>query len=161
MSSRAVINSGPLIALSLINRLDLLPLLFSKFWIPETVFREVAIAGLGKPGASPLHAPEWQARIWKQPLTNPLLIMELDAGESAVITLVQQLSPCLAVIDERRGRRIAQQVYQIPVKGTAGLLVEAVRSWVSIDVRGELTALRSRGYFISEPVIEAAARAAE
>jgi hypothetical protein len=29
--------------------------------------------------------------------------MELDAGEAEVISLARQLSPCIAVIDERRG----------------------------------------------------------
>jgi predicted nucleic acid-binding protein len=51
MIERAVINSGPLIALSLIDQLDLLPALFAEFWIPETVYQEVTVAGIGKPGA--------------------------------------------------------------------------------------------------------------
>lgn len=46
---RAVVNAGPLVALSLAGKLDLLPALFKEFWIPEAVFREVAIAGLGRP----------------------------------------------------------------------------------------------------------------
>ena len=33
----------------------------------------------------------------------------------------------LPIIDERRGRRIAQHVYGLPVKGPAGILVEAQR----------------------------------
>ncbi len=32
-----------------------------------------------------------------------------------------------AVIDEKRGRRIAHPVYGLPVKGTAGLFLEATR----------------------------------
>jgi hypothetical protein len=48
---RAVINSGPLVALSLAGQLDLLPALFGEFWIPDLVFTEVAVAGLGRPGA--------------------------------------------------------------------------------------------------------------
>lgn len=43
---RAVINSRPLVALTLSGQLDLLPILFSEFWIPEAVYQEVAIAGL-------------------------------------------------------------------------------------------------------------------
>ncbi len=35
---RAVINSGPLVGLSLAGRLDVLPALFAEFWIPQTVF---------------------------------------------------------------------------------------------------------------------------
>ncbi len=35
---RAVINSGPLVALSLMRRLDLLSALFRELWIPDRVF---------------------------------------------------------------------------------------------------------------------------
>lgn len=37
----AVINAGPLVALSLLDQLDLLPALFSQCWVPQTVFDEV------------------------------------------------------------------------------------------------------------------------
>lgn len=86
--------------------------------------------------------------------------MELDAGEAEVITLARQLSPSTAVIDERRGRRIAQQVYGLTVKGTAGILVEAKRRGLIADVRPSLLALRAAGYFIAESVIFAACLAA-
>jgi predicted nucleic acid-binding protein len=54
MLDRAVINSGPLIALSLLGRLDILPLVFKEFWIPDAVYQEVAIAGIGRTGADDL-----------------------------------------------------------------------------------------------------------
>jgi hypothetical protein len=57
MIERAVINTGPLVALSLLERLDLLPALFREFWIPSLVYAEVVIAGLGRPGAAELSAP--------------------------------------------------------------------------------------------------------
>jgi hypothetical protein len=59
------------------------------------------------------------------------------SGEAAVIALTRSLAPCMAIIDEKRGRRIAQSIYGLPVKGTAGLLVEAHR-------RGLLSHLREK-----------------
>lgn len=56
---RGVINSGPLVALSLAGRLDLLPALFAEFWIPEQVFHEVVLAGVSRPGASALADARW------------------------------------------------------------------------------------------------------
>lgn len=82
--------------------------------------------------------------------------MELDVGEAEVISLARQLQPCIAVIDERRGRRVAQNVYGLPVKGTAGLLVEAHRRGLISGVRSRLMALRDAGYFIADSVIAAA-----
>ena len=43
MIDRAVVNAGPLVALSLIGQLDLLPTLFAECWVPQTVFNEVVI----------------------------------------------------------------------------------------------------------------------
>ena len=127
MLDRAVVNAGPLVALSLLDQLDLLPALYAECWVPLAVFNEVTVAGLGKPGAKSLQSPDWQGRVRASPIPDPLLVMELDAGEAEVISLARQLSPCVAIIDERRGRRIAQHVYGLPVKGTAGILVEAHR----------------------------------
>lgn len=160
MIERAVINAGPLVALSLLGQLELLPALFSEVWVPQTVFNEVAVAGIGKPGAQSLQSEEWHKRVRTSPLPDPLLVMELDAGEAEVISLARHLSPCIAVIDERRGRRIAQNVYGLPVKGTAGLLVEAHRRGLISEVRSRLMTLRDAGYFIADSVIAAACLAA-
>jgi predicted nucleic acid-binding protein len=159
MFERAVINAGPLVALTLLDQLDLLPQLYKECWIPKTVYHEVAIAGLGKPGAMALQRVDWLDRIRLSPPPDPLLVMELDAGEAEVISLARNLAPCLAVIDERRGRRIAQDVYGLPVKGTAGILVEAQRKGLISTVRPSLLKLKSVGYFISDNVINAACQA--
>lgn len=155
----AVINAGPLVALSLAARLDLLPALFRDFWIPETVFHEVAVAGLGRPGSHALSGDHWAPRVRSSPAPDPLLIAELDPGEAAVIALARSLAPCLAIIDEKRGRKIAHQVYGLPVKGTAGLFVEAHRRGLVGDVRSALLDLRQAGYFLSDGVIEGACAA--
>lgn len=161
MLDRAVVNAGPLVALSLAGRLDLLPALFKEFWIPETVFREVAVAGLGRPGAAALTDAAWAERIRPAPEPDPLLVAELDPGEAAVISLARACVPCMAIIDEKRGRRIAHQVYRLPVKGTAGLLVAAKRDGLLDDLRSTLLDLKRAGYYLSDAVIEGACKAAE
>jgi predicted nucleic acid-binding protein len=159
MPDRAVINAGPLVALSLLDQLDLLPALYAECWVPQAVFNEVTVAGIGKPGAKSLQSADWRGRVRASPIPDPLLVMELDAGEAEVISLARQLSPCVAVIDERRGRRIARQVYGLPVKGTAGILVEAQRRGLISGVRSSLLELRAAGYFIADSVIAAACQA--
>ena len=51
MFDRAVVNAGPLVALALLDLLDLLPALFAECWVPKAVFNEVAVAGIGQPGS--------------------------------------------------------------------------------------------------------------
>lgn len=161
MHPRAVINAGPLVALSLAGQLHLLPKLFDAFWIPKTVYREVAIDGLGRAGAAELSRSEWEERVVDSPEPDALLVAELDRGEAEVIALANTARPCLAVIDEKRGRRIAARIYGLPVKGTAGLLVEAHRLGMLGDLRGTLERLRHDGYFLADAVVEAACRAAD
>ena len=67
MFNCAVVNAGPLVALSLLDQLDLLPALYAECWVPQTVFNEVAVAGLGKPGAKSLQSSDWLARVGVSP----------------------------------------------------------------------------------------------
>lgn len=159
MIDRAIINAGPLIALSLLGRLDLLPALFREFWIPAPVYSEVVIAGLGRPGAADLSAPQWTAHVRQAPEPDPLLVAELDQGEASVIALARIMLPCTVLIDERRGRRIAHQIYSLPVKGTAGLLAEASRRGLVGELRPLLEQLKTAGYFLADSVVEAACQA--
>lgn len=160
LANCAVINAGPLVALSLADRLDLLPALFGEFWIPEPVYHEVTVAGWGRPGAETLAAPDWLYRVREAPSSDPLLIAELDPGEAAVISLARSIPSAMVVIDEKRGRRVARQVYDLTVKGTAGLLVEAHRRGMVKDLRSVLVDLRQNGYYLSDAVIEGACAAA-
>ena len=150
---------GQFVALSLLDRLDLLPASFAECWVPQTVFNEVAVAGLGEPDAKSLQSVDWLMRVRVSPIPDPLLVMELDAGEVKVISLARQLSPSIAVTDERRGRRIEQQMYGLTVKGTAGILVEVKRPGLISDVWPRLLGLRLR-FFLAESVILAACLAA-
>ncbi len=49
---KVVTNSTPLIALSKINRLELLREVHRSIYIPEEVYTEVVVNGVGKPGAA-------------------------------------------------------------------------------------------------------------
>lgn len=124
------------------------------------MFREVTVAGLGRPGADSLANGHWAAHVRASPEPDPLLIAELDLGEAAVISLARANAPCMVIIDEKRGRKIAHQVYGLPVKGTAGLLVEASRRGLLDDLHTILLNLKQAGYYLSESPIESACQAA-
>jgi predicted nucleic acid-binding protein len=117
--------------------------------------------GVGRPGASVLADARWVAHICPAPTPDPMLIAELDPGEAAVIALARSMAPCLAIIDEKRGRKIAHQIYGLPVKGTAGRLVEPHRRGLLNNLRATLLDLKRAGYFLSDAVIEAACAAVQ
>lgn len=122
---KVVVNATPLIALAILQRLELLPQLFEEVFVPPIVFQEVAIQGANRPGRANIvsqtqmivQAPEANATI------EPLL-MGLDAGEFQVILLGHELQADWVLIDERLGRRVALSL-GLEVKGTLGILLIA------------------------------------
>lgn len=56
---KVVVNVTPLIGLSLINRLELLPALFEDIVVPRSVYEEVAGQGVRRAGATELANADW------------------------------------------------------------------------------------------------------
>jgi predicted nucleic acid-binding protein len=123
---KVIVNATPLIALALIERLDVLQALFDEVIVPAEVYHEVIIQGAGKPGAQALAQATW-LQVVPSPPSSAIapLLTGLDAGEMAVLLLAQQIHPDWVVIDERQARRIAFAL-GLPVKGTLGILLAAV-----------------------------------
>jgi predicted nucleic acid-binding protein len=121
-----IVNATPLIALALINRLDLLPALFDEISVPAEVFDEIVVQGSGKPGAEALGQARWLRVIPSQrSLTVDPLLLGLDAGEVAVLLAAKDVRPDWVIIDERQARRVAFAM-GLPVKGMLGVLLAAV-----------------------------------
>ena len=122
---KVVVNATPLIALSLINRLDLLPALFEEIVVPRAVYEEIVVQGGGRVGAAALSNATWmQVKGPDRLLTIEPLLLGLDAGELQVLLLARDLQPDWVLVDERHGRRVAR-VLQLPVKGAVGILLAA------------------------------------
>jgi predicted nucleic acid-binding protein len=151
-----VCNSGPLIALAMVGRLDLLQHLYQRVLIPHAVLQEVTGAGSGRVGASEIAAAAWLERIPSGPPPEPLLAQELGPGEAEVIASAYRLHAGLVLIDERRARRIAEQAYGLRVKGSAGILVSAKRAKLIPAVRPLLESMCARGYYLSPRLIDRA-----
>jgi predicted nucleic acid-binding protein len=154
-----VCNTGPLIALSSVGHLDLLQKLYRHVFVPEAVLREIA-AGGDRVGASEIAAAAWLRQVPDNLSVEPLLAKELGAGEAEVITAARQLGARLVLLDERRARRIAEQAYDLRVKGSAGILVSAKRAGLIPSVRSLLEEIKARGYYLSERLLQRAVQEA-
>lgn len=120
-----VSNTSPLIALSAIDRLDLLRDLYSEIWIPEAVRQEAVGTGLGRPGAE-IQTVSWVAvRPVEGEFLPRALAVELDRGETEAIALAVESRADVLLIDERRGRKVAGR-FGLNVLGVLGVLIEAV-----------------------------------
>lgn len=155
-----VCNAGPLIALAGVAQLSLLRALYSRILVPEPVIEEIVRSGAGRAGAIEIGSADWLEVVAPPVAADALLAAELGAGESAVIRVAARLRAPLVLIDERRARRIATQVYGLRVRGSAGVLVEAKRAGLVPMIRPLLEAMVQQGYFLSSRLVETACDAA-
>ncbi|MBI5013873.1 MAG: UPF0175 family protein [Deltaproteobacteria bacterium] len=155
-----VTNSEPIVALSAVGRLDLLPALFESVLVPAAVFREVAGAGLGRPGANELRRAAWARVVDVEPSPGPPLSEELGPGEAETIALAARTGASLALLDDRRARRAAEDGYGVGVKGVAGLLLEGKRRRILPSVRPLLDRMLAEGYRLSPRLIDHTCREA-
>ena len=160
MTGTVVVNTGPVIAFSAIDRLDVLRGVFDEIVVPLPVHEEIIEGGELGAGVSEYLKAEWiDRRLLDNPL-DPLAGTVLDKGEASVIQLAREVGIERVLIDERKARKIAREIYRLKVIGSAGVLVEAKRKGLVDSVSVELSRMRDNGYWIHDDIVSAAMRAA-
>lgn len=103
-----VSDASPLVALSAVGKLDLLPALYGEVIVPAAVYREAVTDAAGQPGYADRAAATW---LRVESLTDRTLVEsfagKLDPGEAEAIALAVELSAELLLVDERKARQIA------------------------------------------------------
>ena len=122
---KVVVNTSPLISLSILKKLDILPMLFDEIYVPLAVYQEAVILGKGKYGNTDIKSAEW---LKVTEVTNidlrDSIALSLDQGEAEVIALAKELGVSTVIIDEYAGRRFAKML-DINAVGTLGILLRA------------------------------------
>jgi predicted nucleic acid-binding protein len=145
-SGRVVLNSGPLITLATIGRLDLLKGLFARVYIPEAVYDEVVVRGKGEPGSREVDAAEWiETCVVKDRFSVSLLRDELGAGESETIVLAQELGARYVILDDKMARRKTIRL-GLPTVGTLGVLLMSKEAGLIAQVKPILDELRKTDF---------------
>lgn len=123
-----IADTAPIISLLKINRLNLLKELFEIVFIPEAVYDELTNNKKYELEAQTIINSDF---IHKKEISDneAAYILEdtvsLDKGESEAIILFRELKAQLLLIDERRGREVAEK-FKIPISGTIGILLKAL-----------------------------------
>lgn len=152
MTRCVVCNTGPLIALGSAGQLDLLHQLFEQVIIPDHVRSEI-LAGRNDLAVRNFQNAPWiQVRVVTQH-AMPLLEMSLDQGESAVILLALETLPDVVLIDERKGRKVAADVYGLHVRGTVGILLDAKKLGLVPRVDTIIATMRQQGYWLDDRIV--------
>lgn len=121
-----VSDTSPIRCLAHLSLMGLFQDLFGQVLIPPSVQAEL----LRPAGNSPALALSPFAFVRVQSPRDQKLVQQLlerlDPGEAEALALAIEVQPATLIIDERRGRRIAQQ-HGVPMIGTLGILLEAKR----------------------------------
>ncbi|NUM35901.1 MAG: DUF3368 domain-containing protein [Candidatus Brocadiae bacterium] len=120
---KAVINSSPLISLSLLGQLELLPKIYDEIIIPKAVYHEVFVKGKGKTGSKIIHTlNNFVILEASNKMLLDSIMLELDEGEAEVIALAREKGIQNVIIDEFAGRQYAS-LLGLNVTGTLGILI--------------------------------------
>jgi len=143
-------------ALAQMDHLSLLQELYHQIHIPWVVWDEVVIFGGGRPGAVEVCAADWIQVVEVHDTTGVRILRErLGAGESEAIVLAIELEADMLLMDEARGRRVAEG-WGLNTTGTLGTLIMAKKQRLIPAVTPLLDRLRAGGFRMSEDLYWAA-----
>ncbi len=81
-----VSDTSPLINLAAVGQLDLLRQLYGHVIIPQAIYDEIVLAGVGQPGSAEVKDAVWiETRRLKDQALADILNLELDRGEAEAL----------------------------------------------------------------------------
>lgn len=149
-----VADAGPIIHLSRIGHLDLIPFLYGRIVVPRQVYDEVVRSEGSPPGSEELRQAAWVSIEERKVLSKVSRLLEghLDQGEAAALALALDLKADLILSDDRQAR-IASERLGFQVRGTLGILLESKRQDRIPALAPLLHALRAEGVWLSRELI--------
>ncbi len=156
---KVVSNTTPLLSFIKLNRLDILEKVYKEITIPEAVYKELE---KGKNKYYRNISDESWIKVVK--IKNKSLIKQLekdlDKGEAEAIALSLEISADLLLIDEKLGRKIAEEK-GIKITGTIGVLLKAKKKGIVREVKPLIYELIEKGNYYKESFIRIVLKHAE
>jgi hypothetical protein len=148
-------NTTPIIALSSIQQLDLLPQLFDCVHVTNEVIEECEVGGT-------IIVPNLRQLVWIKPVqSTPIeyssILLELDKGEKHPLDMACKDRANWVLIDEKIGRNVAEYL-GLRVIGTLGILLKARQQNLIKSFVGSVHAMQAQGIFYHPSLINRLAR---
>lgn len=120
-SLTVVLDTGPVISLAIIDKLDILTHLFDEIYIPTAVWDELRGSEFFKdyPGIETFF--KWKVKSVKS--FNELILIA-DYGESESMLLYREVEADFLIVDDKKARSIAEAL-EINCIGTLAILIKA------------------------------------
>lgn len=146
-----VSNTSPLNYLVLIDQTHLLPVLYGRVFIPQSVYEELKALETPEIVRSwVVNSPQWLEIESDVPVAD-LNLRGLHQGERDAIALAQHLRADALIIDERRGRQEAETRGLIVI-GTVGVLASAHERGL-VDLAEAIDRLRQTSFHASPKLL--------
>lgn len=153
-STIIIADTSPLIALSVMNMLQYISVIFDAVYIPAEVQKECT-NDLTRPMAKVISNAIASGNIVVAHTKNKkevaLLSQILDDGEASAIVLAKEMN-CPVLIDEKAGRRIAKNEGLV-CKGSMFCLVECKKRGLIISAKSKIQMLLDHGYFLDKSLV--------
>lgn len=155
---KIISNTGPIIGLLSIKRMDLLWQLFDQVVIPQAVRRELCVNAAdhrGEAEAIEQYISDGKLAVYQVQNDQAVkaLYGKLHFGELEVIIGAKECEISLALIDEIKARKMAEE-FLVDTIGIMGILSLAKRRGLIKTVKDEVDCLRGNGYRISEKLYQ-------
>jgi hypothetical protein len=149
VSELVIVDTGPLIGLARIDRLELIRQLWNRVIVPPTVWREAVVEVPEAPGAPRIRAAANWIEIVEsdEDLLAPIALL-LDQGEAEALALAVGNRNATVLLDDLRARKLAKRL-SLHVTGTVGLILLAKKRGLIENVREPLAQLSQVGLHLS------------
>lgn len=155
VSEAPVVNASPLIYLAHSGLIPLLEIAGTPVRIPGAVAAEIRRRGPEDPTVRILRDVPWLEEIDPVESHPRVALWNLGPGETTVLSWALDHPGCVAIIDDRAGRRCAEFL-GIPFIGTLGIVLRAKRLGRIDSARPLVRRLQEAGMYLSDRVLEPA-----
>ena len=150
-----VADSGPIIALAKLGRLEILRELAGRLIVPPAVWREVTSEKPDLADALAVTKATWIEVIAPTKPLPGVVHQDLGPGEVEAMRLAFELREGRLLLDETLGRREALRL-KLHIIGTVGLLIRAEEAGLVRSARAEAQNLARAGYYLAPALLSAA-----
>ena len=151
---KVIVNSTPLIALSNVDKLEVLKILYGEITIPKAVYEEISAKPDSTCKKKVDESLEWiHIENIKNEMAKLMFKSQLHDGEVEVMILAKEKEADLVIIDDNNARKYARYL-ELTLSGTLGVLIKAKQKGYISEIRPLLEGLCRSGIYLSKTLID-------
>ncbi len=153
MSERWVVNASPVILLARVGQEHLFNALADEVVLPRAVADEIEAGPNNDPARRAVTGGQFT--LVDVPLSPEILAWDLGSGETAVLSYALAEPEWTAILDDAAARKCGRS-FDLPVKGTLGVILLAKRRGLIPSAADVLRSLLRSGFYLDENIIREA-----